>query len=379
MSEVSGDRGRARAPRRTKRAFRLALVTVLASFVILGGVAYWGVREVLSYPERRHPGTGREVTVEIARGMRFPEIARELERQGVIDHPSWFRLYAMHRGLANRVRAGKYVLRDDMTPREVLDTLIKGVEEVEVSVTIPEGSNMLEVFELLEKAEVARAEDLARIARDPEWLKEQGIGGPTAEGYLFPNTYRFRKPSDPRKVLETLVRQHRIVYDGLRRKHARSLGKLQKQLGWGDHEVVIMASIVEKEAVAPDERPTIASVFYNRLTFSSFKSRKLETDPTIRYGCTMDPSRSKPCRDWFDAGRPRLRRAQLDDALNPYNTYQHPNLPPGPIGNPGRASLEAAMAPADTEYLYFVARDERHHVFSKTYEEHARNVQKYQK
>jgi UPF0755 protein len=121
----------------------------------------------------------------------------------------------------------------------------------------------------------------------------------------------------------------------------------------------------------------VASVFYNRLTMSGFPSRRLETDPTIRYGCTIPTVKSAGCQGWDPTDR--LRRKQLDDAGNLYNTYQHAGLPPGPISNPGRASLAAAMAPESSPYLYFVAKDERTHVFSKTYEEHARWVEKYQK
>ena len=121
----------------------------------------------------------------------------------------------------------------------------------------------------------------------------------------------------------------------------------------------------------------MASVFYNRLLLPSFKTHKLETDPTIRYGCTIPVEKSAACREWDPAGR--LFRKQLDDVDNPYNTYQHPGLPPGPISNPGRASIAAALDPEKSDYLYFVAKDERSHVFSKTYEEHTRWVQKYMK
>ncbi len=360
----------------SKRSFRWALGVVVATFAALSLVAFFGVREVLRYPERPHRGAGADVTVKIAKGMRFPEIADDLAHQGVVDRPTWFRLYAMHRGLANRVRAGTYTFKDNLSPREVLDLLVKGVEEIDVAVTVPEGKNLLEVFALLGQAGIADPTELEAIARDPEWLKQAGIEGDTVEGYLYPDTYRFKKPSPAKVVLETMLKQHRIVYDELSKKHARALDKLKKQLGWGDREVVVLASIVEKETGDPAERPRVASVFVNRMTLAGFPSRRLETDPTIRYGCTIPREKSKACADWDPAGR--LHRAQLDDADNAYNTYQHAGLPPGPISNPGRASLEAAMAPEQSAYLYFVAKDERTHVFSKTYEEHARWVQKYQ-
>ena len=361
----------------SKRSFRWALAVVVGTFIAASLVGWWGVSRVLRYPEHPHRGTGAVVPVTVQKGMKFPEVAAELERRGIVDHPTWFRIYAMHRGLANRVRAGTYELRDDLPPREILDLLVEGVKEIDVAVTIPEGTHLREVFAPIEAAGIATAADLEAVARDPAWLKQQGIEGETADGYLFPDTYRFRKPSPAKLVLETLVKKHRIVYDELRRQHQKSLDKIKKQLDFSDHDIVIMASIVEKETVDPAERARVASVFYNRLTMSSFPSRRLETDPTIRYGCTIPLTKSAGCQGWDPADR--LRRKQLDDTDNLYNTYQHAGLPPGPISNPGRASLAAAMDPEDSEYLYFVAKDERTHVFSKTFEEHTRWVNKFQK
>ncbi len=361
----------------SKKSFRFALATVIVTFAVLAGVGVWAAKQIMQYPDHKHRGSGQTITVDITHGMKFPQVVAALAQAHVIDHPSWFRLYAMHRGLANKVRAGKYVLADDLSPHEVIDTLVQGAPEVEVSVTIPEGKNLREVFALYEAAGIAKADALEKVARDPVWLKKQGISGETAEGYLYPETYRFKKDADPEKVLEAMVRQHRIVYDELRGKHAKSLAKIKSDLSWGDRQIVIMASIVEKETGDEAERPKVASVFYNRLTFSSFKSKRLETDPTIRYGCTIPLEKSDACKQWDPAGR--LHEIQLSDEANPYNTYRHPNLPPGPISNPGRASIEAAMEPEETEYLYFVAKNERSHVFSKTLEEHKRNVDKYQK
>lgn len=360
-----------------KKSFRLALITVVGSLVILAAVGLVAGREVLSYPERKHAGKGADVSVEIERGMNLPQVAAALAHARLIERPTWFRLYAMNRGLANRLKPGKYVLKDNLAPREVLDTLVKGVPEVQAVVTIPEGKNLVEVCAIIATAGVADAAELEKLARDPAWLKEQGIAGDTADGYLFPDTYSFKVPSTPQMVLERLVRHHREVYDELAKAHAKDLARLKKDLGWTDREVIVMASIVEKETADAQERPRVASVFYNRLLLPSFKTHKLETDPTIRYGCTIPVEKSAACREWDPAGR--LFRKQLDDVDNPYNTYQHPGLPPGPISNPGRASIAAAMDPEKSDYLYFVAKDERSHVFSKTYEEHTRWVQKYMK
>jgi UPF0755 protein len=362
----------------SKRAFRTALIVVFVSLAVLGTAAAFVVREIMRYPDRPHVGSGRVVTVKVAKGTRFPALAEELADDGLVDRPTWFRIYAMHKGLANKVRAGTYELRDDLSPRQLLDLLVKGVEEIDVAVTLPEGKNLREVAQLIEAAGIAPAVELEALARDPAWLKSQGIDGETADGYLFPDTYRFKKPTPARNVLETLVKQHRTVFAELRAKHQKSVDDLcgNAKLGWGaacEHDLVIMASLVEKETGSAGERPRVASVFYNRMTLSSFGSHRLETDPTIRYGCTIPAHKSEPCKAWDPSGP--LHKLQLDDADNPYNTYQHAGLPPGPIANPGRASLEAAMAPEQTEYLYFVAIDEKTH-FSKTFGEHDRWVQK---
>ena len=361
----------------SKRAFRAALVVVVGSLLLVAVVAGLFALEVTRYPDRARMGQGEEVEVAIRRGMRFPDIAKELADRGVVERPTWFRLYAMHRGAANRVKAGEYTFTDDMTPRQVIDQLLVGVPIEDVAVTVPEGRNMLEVFDLIAAAGVAPADELEALGRDEAWLRAHGIDGPTVEGYLFPDTYRFTRSTSADSVLSTMVAEHHRVYQELAREHEASLERLKKRLDWDDHDVVIMASIVEKEAVREDERRTISSVFYNRLTLPGFTTRKLETDPTIRYGCLVPEEKSEPCKKW-DQGR--LRRIQLDDADNLYNTYQHPGLPPGPIGNPGRASISAAMNPETTKFLFFVAmKDKRTHVFSKTFAEHVKNVNLYQR
>jgi UPF0755 protein len=359
----------------SKRSFRIALAIVAGTLLVAIMLAAFFVNRALSYGEHRHDGTGREVDVEITSGMSFPTVATTLADKGLIDKPTWFRLYAMWQGDTTNVKPGKYIIKDDLTPKEVLAILVKGVKEVTVKVTIPEGKNMLEVFDILEAAKVAHAKELEAIARDKDYLQKKGIAGDSVEGYLFPDTYDFRLGEPPKKVLDKLIARHQEVWQQLVLAH--NPGALEQKLGWSDRDVLTMASIVEKEAVDPKERPRIAQVFINRLTFPDFKSRRLETDPTIRYGCTVPVQKSAACQAWDKAGR--LHRAQLDDKDNPYNTYQHEGLPPGPISNPGRASIEATLAPDGSDYLFFVAKDARNHVFAKTFEDHDKNVKKYQK
>jgi UPF0755 protein len=376
-----------------KKSFRIALAIVLGSFLVIGVTTCLIVKGLLDYRDERHGGNGDEVIVEIEQGMSFPQIADRLADQGVIRRPTWFRLFAMEEGATTRVRPGRYVLRDDMTPREVLAVLVKGVKDVTVSVTLPEGLNMLEVFAEIDKAQIAVAADLEKLGRDPDFLAAHGIGGDSVEGYLFPDTYRFAAPTPPAKVLEALIKRHREVWGKVRADKRKQIDELQRKMGWSDRDILIMASIVEKEAVVAEERPRIAQVFINRLTDDDFRPKLLQTDPTIRYGCLVPVLKTAACKEWFKKEcKPeqvgsvvlqrcgRLHSAQLEDRDNVFSTYTHEKLPPGPIGNPGEASLRATVEPDGSRYFYFVAKeDKRHHAFARTKDEHNDNVDRYQK
>lgn len=362
----------------SKKSFRIALIIVAASVATLGLLAGVAAKIALDYPDRENPGAGEEVIVDIPRGLTFPQIAERLHDADVIDRPLWFRLYAMRRGVTTEVKSGKYTLRTDMTPRQLIDRLLEGVRQKTTTVTIPEGLHLRETFAIIGEAGVASAAELERLARDPAFLKGRGITGDTAEGYLFPDTYEFVVPTAPEKVLDTLIAHHRRVFEAAVKKHPESYAELKKKpLEWSDRDIVIMASIVEKEAVKPAEQPRIAQVFINRLTNPKFRPKLLQTDPTIRYGCMIPLVKSEPCKIWDPTQR--LRTKQLRDRDNPYNTYQHPGLPPGPIGNPGRGAIEATINPDGSDYYFFVSRNDGSHVFSRTKAEHDRAVDRYQR
>lgn len=350
---------------------------MLGSLLIVGIVAGWLVTRALDYPGAAHAGAGKDVELEIKSGMSFPAIAKMLADQGVVDKPTWFRIYAMWEGDTTNVKTGKYAIKDNLSPKQVLAILVAGVKEVATKVTLPEGKNMLEFFELLEAAKIAKAAELEALARDKDFLGRHGITGDTVEGYLFPDTYELRVNEKPAVVLQRLITRHQEVWNDLIAKHARDASKLKERLGWSDRDLLTLASIVEKEAVDPGERARIAQVFVNRLTSSSFSPKRLETDPTIRYGCMVPVQKSPPCQQWDK--HDRLHRAQLDDKANPYNTYQHEGLPPGPISNPGKGSIAATLSPDGSEYFYFVAKDARNHAFARTFDEHKRNVDRYMK
>jgi UPF0755 protein len=286
-----------------------------------------------------------------------------------------FRLYAGQRGVAGRFKAGRYEITAPASPKQILETLVKGVADELVTVVIPEGKNLLEIAEILAAAQVAGKAELVAKATDPVFAAELGLPGTSLEGYLYPDTYRLRQHTPPGRALIPLVRRHRQVFGELRAANAKSVAEVKRTLGFDDHKLVILASIGEKETGRGEERPRIAQVFINRLRMPTFVPKLLQTDPTIIYGCTVAPQRSAACAKWDG----RIRRIQLDDKENPYNTYAHAGLPPGPISNPGRAALQAVMAPDGTPYLYFVARNDGTHQFSRTVAEHNAAVVKFQR
>lgn len=358
-----------------KRAFQVFCLTVLVFGVaaLVVGYRFW------TYPDTPGGSAQGEVALVIPKGASARTVGNLLAEAKLLDNPTMFRLYAGQRGVASRFKAGRYTLSGPVTPRALIEQLVKGAAEELVTVTIPEGKNMVEVVDLLAAAQIAEREALLATVLDPAFANELALPGQTLEGYLFPDTYKLRPGTAPERVLLSLVRRHREVFEQLRAQYGASLDKLQAGLGWDDHHVVIMASIVEKETGRPEERPRIAQVFINRLTLDAFQPKLLQTDPTIVYGCVVAPlfmgPASKACAELQD----RIRTIHLRDLDNPYSTYAHPGLPPGPIANPGLAALAAVMNPDGTRFLYFVARNDGSHAFSATRAEHDAAVVKYQR
>ncbi|MSP60366.1 MAG: endolytic transglycosylase MltG [Myxococcales bacterium] len=328
----------------------------------------------LRYPKRAlRPADAHKVKIVVTRGMTASAIGRALAERGVIDRPSWFRFYATERGDAQKVRPGQYTFGPSMSPSQILDALVAGVPEEEVAVTLPEGRNLIEIAALLEEGGVCPRAEFERAARDAALMRQLGVPGETFEGYLYPDRYLFRPATPAPKVIARLVKHGKEVFAELRESHKAGVAALQKSHKFDDHQIVLMASLVEEETAEPSERPRIAGVFLNRLRLATFKPHLLQTDPTITYGCTVPVVKSAACQKYEG----RIRRIHLDDKDNPYNTYTHEGLPPGPICNPGRAALLAVMQPETTPYLYFVAKNDGTHYFSKSVAEHEAAVDKY--
>jgi UPF0755 protein len=354
-----------------KRALVVFLVTSAIGVIAVSIMA----RTAWRYGDTVGGTAQGRVAVEIPQGASALDVATSLHDAGLIGNPTVFRLYAGQRGVAGRFKAGRYDIAAPATPKQILDTLVKGAADELVTVVVPPGKNLLEVAEILEAAGIASKAELVAKASDPLFAAELGLPGNTLEGYLFPDTYRLRPHTTPARALIPLVRRHRQVWGELRAAHAKAAGELKKTLGFDDHKIVTLASIVEKETGRAEERPRIAQVFINRLRLPTFVPKLLQTDPTIIYGCTVAVQKSAACQKWDG----RIRRIHLDDRDNPYNTYTHVGLPPGPISNPGRAAMEAVLAPDQTPYLYFVARNDGTHQFSTTVAEHNAAVVKFQR
>jgi UPF0755 protein len=354
-----------------KHALVVFVVTGVLGLAGLGFVA----RTAWRYGDTPGGSAVGRVEVEIPKGATAHDVADRLAAAGLIDRPVVFRLYAGQRGVAGRFKAGRYELAAPVTPRQILDALVKGAADELVAVTIPEGKNLVEIADILDAAGVTSKAELILRATDPAFVTGLGLPGATLEGYLFPDTYKLRPRTPAARALIPMVRRHRQVFDELAAAHGKGVADLKKTLGFDDHQIVTLASIVEKETGQPQERPRIAQVFINRLRFPTFVPKLLQTDPTIVYGCTVATPRSSACLKWDG----RIRRIQLEDRENPYNTYTHEGLPPGPIANPGRAALEAVMAPDKSPYLYFVSKNDGTHQFSRTVAEHVAAVVKYQR
>jgi UPF0755 protein len=287
--------------------------------------------------------------------------------RGALSSPRLFRwsLALLHPSFD--LAPGEHLLNDRASARELALRLEHSSARASERVTLPEGFQHVQIGERLEHAEVCTLAAFRRAVKDPALLRELGIPGASAEGYLFPATYGLLADSDAREVVRVLVAETKKRLEKLDAAHPGRLAQLASDFALQERDVLTLASMIEKEAHEPDERPLVASVFFNRLKDPEFRpQRMLQSDPTASYGCLVMGPDIPSCADFKGSVTPALLR----DAANPYNTYRHAGLPPGPIANPGAASIEAVLAPATSDYLYFVAKGEGRHAFSRTFAEH---------
>jgi UPF0755 protein len=320
---------------------------------------------LLVYPKQPAAGRGRPVRVHIGPDASVGEVARALAEAGAVERPGVFAIYARLMGAEERLRHGELVLMDDLPPGELLPHVADGFGPAWMRVAVPEGFTRFDVAARLHDFGICERHAFLEATGSAGAARAAGVEAPTLEGYLFPATYELAKGSPCAQVARTMVDTWRERVLPLVEAHAGGLAALQQDLGWGLHEAVVLASIVEKEAAVPDERPIIAGVFLNRLRSETFRPQRLQADPTVSYGCRAVPE--APSCGTFEG---RITGTMLRDADNPYNTYRVEGLPPGPIANPGIESLRAVLDPAEHAYFYFVARGEGRHHFSETLEAH---------
>ena len=292
-----------------------------------------------------------EAVVRINPGMSATEIGSLLAKGGFIRNALVFRLTSTFSGTSRFLQAGDYTFNTNMTTLQILRKMAKG-EVVLYRLTIPEGFTVSQIAGLWEEKGFGTTADFIEASRDPAIMRKYSINSNNLEGYLFPDTYRFPHSISEREAIDKMLNQFNNKVSYLMK------GKLEK-VDISRHEVISLASIIEKEAKLENEKPAISAVFHNRLRLG----RKLESCATVLYSLGY-PHRKLTDRD-------------LKDARSPYNTYVYKGLPPGPICNPGLGSIAAALEPSKDEYLYFVSKNDGTHYFTKSYKKFLNAKKKY--
>ena len=325
-------------------------VVAILLLLVVAGLAVAAV-EIL----RPYQGYRGRVVIEIHPGTQAPEVAEMLAAKGVLAYRAPFLLlYGLGRWRYH-LKAGAYLFDRPLRPLDVYRKLVRG-EVYLRTVVIPEGSNRFDIARILQNRLDIPAENFLQATQDPAAIRDLDPQAPSLEGYLFPDTYRFEYRTSAARVVRMMLAQFRAVY---KQDFEQDLGQSDLDL----HQVMTLASLVEKETPDPPERPIIAQVFELRLE----KRMPLQCDPTVLYAA-----------DLIDRPIGAITESDLQ-IDSPYNTYLHAGLPPGPIANPGKASILAVLHPASTHYLYFVSNNHGGHTFARTLAEHRRNVARYRK
>lgn len=331
--------------------FRKILLGVALILVIAAASTFYLWRGVAL----SHQGFEGEQFVTIEPGSSVASMGRRLAEAGVVRDAQSFQLAARLKGAGTRLQAGEYRFDRPATAFEIVDRLARGDVFVR-SVTFPEGRTLVEMSAIFAERGFGAAEDFLSAARDQSRIGAIDPAAADLEGYLFPSTYRLARNATARALVGLMVQSFEKAFDADLRAAASALGLSVR-------EAVTMASLVEEEAQKPEERPVISAVYHNRLKIGM----GLQCDATVIYAMQR-------------AGRWNGNITRADLAMDsPYNTYKYRGLPPGPIANPGRASLEAAVKPADVPYLYYVSRNDGSHAFATTLDEHNRNVEEFQR
>jgi UPF0755 protein len=330
-----------------KKTVTILIVLALAA-LIAGG---WFYSNLLEYADQPADPGAQNIMFAVGRGEDFGTIAQNLHARGLFEHPDRFKLIARFKGYDKKIRAGEYELSAAMSPRQILQKLVSGKVRL-YRLTIPEGYTLRQIAAVAEKSGLCSAAEFSAAAASLPLMAAQGIPAKNLEGYLYPDTYFFPRGVTGLEIVRAMTARFNTVFKPEWKTRADAL-KMSV------HAVVTLASIIEKETGAAFERPLISSVFHNRLK----RKMRLETDPTVIYGIPN-----------FNGN---LTRKDLTTPTA-YNTYVIRGLPPGPIANPGTKSIEAALYPADTDYIFFVSKKDTTHQFSTNIKDHNKAVRKYQ-
>ncbi|MBW1649736.1 MAG: endolytic transglycosylase MltG [Deltaproteobacteria bacterium] len=309
--------------------------------------AYWNIICFSKTPKDISDKTDK--TLLIKKGLSFSDAAKLLYKNGFITNSFKMKLFAKLKGKVN-IKAGEYVLSASMPPIHILEILEKGKVKL-YKFTIPEGLNIKEIATIFADENFCSEEKFIAKAMDKNFTKSFNINADTLEGYIFPDTYLFPKGLACEDLISVIIKHFFKVFKKDWKKRA-------EQLGFTTHQVVTLASMIEKETMEPKERALVSSTFHNRLKINM----KLQSDPTAIYG--------------VENFKGYIKKKDLKKDT-PYNTYKIKGLPPGPIANPGKAAIYAALFPADTKFYFFVSKNNGTHKFSKTFEEHAFAVRKF--
>jgi UPF0755 protein len=354
-----------RRPSKRRSVLWLGLAAALASAVLAGTatILVWAMLE----PE----APNRAVLVQFRGDEGAEETAARLAELGLVTRPGLFSIYMGWFAPSVHVAGGEHLLRAGLSPRRLLQRIGRLPSRPSVRVSLPEGYSSFQIADRLQERDVCGARAFLRAAGDAGLLESLGILGPSAEGYLFPASYDFLVDSDPAQIIKQLVAELRKRLARVDARSGGGLARLERQRGWKEREVLTLASMVEREAAVKEERPLIASVFFNRLDDQNFRPLgMLQSDPTAAYGCQSAPAVAPSCAGFTGKVSPEILR----DAANPYNTYRHAGLPPGPIANAGEDAMFAVLSPAQSSFLYFVADGRGRHRFSRNFEEHRRAI-----
>jgi UPF0755 protein len=321
----------------------LFLCALIASFVFF--------QKISEFSTSPCDPAGQLVKFDIKAGQNLSEISDNLQKKGIVKSSFFLKILARYKESAKALKAGEYMLSPSKTPLQILSIITKGSVKL-YKLTLPEGLNIKETAQRVENVGFGTKENFIFLAESKEFAETLGINQDTLEGYLYPETYFFPKNTSQEQIIKTMVNAFNKIYTS-------EFRKLSTDMGFSLHQIVTLASIIEKETGAAKERPIISSVFHNRLK----KGMRLESDPTVIYGIKDFNGNitRKDLRTW-----------------TPYNTYKIKALPPGPIANPGKMSIKAALYPADTDFIFFVSKKDTTHKFSKTIAEHNKAVRKYQ-